>query len=43
MAFFLLASGVFLSSTTQAFRISDQDFGLALEPFSDTGEDIIPS
>ena len=42
MAFFLLAGGVFLSSPTQAFRTSEQDFGLALEPSSDNGEDIIP-
>ena len=42
MAFFFLASGVFLSSPTQAFRTSEQDFGLALEPSSGNGEDIIP-
>ena len=42
IAFFVLASGVFLSSPTQAIRTSEQDFGLAFEPSSDNGEDIIP-
>ena len=42
IAFFVLASWVFLSSPTQAIRASEQDFGLAFEPSSDNGEDIIP-
>ena len=42
IAFFVLASGVILSSPTQAFRSSELDFGLALEPSSGNGEDIIP-
>ena len=42
IVFFVLASGVLLSSPTQAFRTSEQDFGLALEPSSGNGEDIIP-
>ena len=42
ISFFVLASGVFLSSPTQAIRTSEQDFGLAFEPSSDNGEDNIP-
>ena len=42
IAFFVLPSGVILSSPTQALRTTEQDFGLALEPSSGNGEDIIP-
>lgn len=41
IAFFLLASGVLLSSTAQAFRANKQDFDLASEPSPNNGEDII--
>lgn len=47
IAFFILAIGVFLSSTAHGFRVSEQDFALAPEPSSgrgedNSGEDIIP-
>ena len=42
MAFFLLASGAFLSSPALAFQASEQDFSLASEPSSSSEQDIIP-
>lgn len=42
IAFFILAIGVFLSSTAHGFRVSEQDFAPAPEPSSRSGEDIIP-
>ena len=42
MAFFLLASGAFLSSPALAFEANEQDFSLASEPSSSSDQDIIP-
>ncbi|RVW68861.1 hypothetical protein CK203_064655 [Vitis vinifera] len=42
MAFFLLASGAFLSSPALAFQAKEQDFSLASEPSSSSDQDIIP-
>ena len=42
MAFFLLASGAFLSSPALAFQANEQDFSLASEPSSSSEQDIIP-
>ncbi|KAJ9678674.1 hypothetical protein PVL29_020762 [Vitis rotundifolia] len=42
IAFFLLASGAFLSSPALAFQANEQDFNLAPEPSSSSDQDIIP-
>ena len=39
---FILASGVFWSSPTQAFCTSEQEFGRSLEPSSDIDKDNVP-
>ncbi|KAJ9678666.1 hypothetical protein PVL29_020754 [Vitis rotundifolia] len=42
IAFFLLASGAFLSSPALAFQANEQDFSLASEPSSSSDPGIIP-